>query len=779
MALRPGNRSNAPKPPVVTAMSVLLGREFSWPDLAGRKVLLVALGEGDAGTGALAGHPAVRAAARVDLAELRPPRPSGGEELVRRTSSGRLGLTLEPGLSGELARLEQDFLLFVDLGGPPDLETPRAVLDLLRRSGRDGMLVLVGPGAQGSLEAEALEGVLAALALTENFSGSTSLEALRLRLRRVTGPSVPERVAGFLGNLGAKPGEVDNLGRVRAPAGAFPWLPPDLLARMLVFHPSAPPVLGRDEALALLPSVSEGAHLEAVARAHPEPRVRLQAAAAVSSERVWGALLGGDPDPRLRREAARHVRKIPVLMAAASGDEDAEVRALVRRRLQDQGQLPVTAGERVTRLLLALAPMRGLARRSPRLAGAVVLLGLGALAYGGWLLHGSWKASEAFQTGTRLLEKGDSAGLLWVARAVKGDPSQAAWRETASTLLLGRPSLVFGRPLGGAEHVAVGPDGSTVARASGRTLVLSEPLEMPAPVTDLSFAPDDGTLAVALEVGGVRVLGTGGEARVLPHPAPVTRVRAGAGGRIATVDRDGTFRLWQGDRLLGQAPSRGTVTALDADRGRWGALDEGDVEVRTLGRPEPSTLAHGAQPFRDVRLDPVGERLATLDTRGIAELWEPLTMGWSRRNAGRDATSLEFLPGGREVVVLEGSVARVTRTGGAPRPHLVLLPPGTTRLAFSADGSTVAAWGAEGVHVARSTALVRELDGTPDLDEPPHLLELEAWLYTGRSLGRDGSAGPLGKADLALAWEEWEREGAAHARSCEWPSANLWLLMRR
>lgn len=761
---------------------VLLRHEFAWPDLAGRRVLLVGLGEGDVATGALALHPAIRAAARVEFAELRGPSPQAAEGLtcVRRASTGRLVLIEQDGLAEELATLEHDVLIAVDLGGPTEgVAGVRRVLDLLRRSGREGLYAILGPGAQGAFEAEQLEGILAALALTETYAGASPLEPVRSRLRRATGRSAPERIAAFLGHLGTKPGEVDGLGRVQVPGNGFPRLPQAPLGRMLVFRAAGEPALSREEALALVLRVSDPEAQADIARTHPAPRVRLQAALLAQSDAVWVALLQADPEAGVRREAARQVRRIPALTAAAAGDADAEVRALARRRLLAQKRKRAAAdGDRATQALLALGSMLGPSGRNPALAVALALVMVTALVGGGWLLNGSWRAAEYFANGARLEEGGDPTGLLWYARAVERRPSSAGYREAAARVLLGRPSLAFGRPLGPADHVAVGADGSVVALATGRLLRLDGPVELPSAITDLSFAPDSGVLAVGLQTGGVWVL-SGPASLKLPHPHPVTRVRAGTRGRVATADRKGVFRLWEGDRLLGQGRPRGPIMALDPERGRWGVIREGDVEVWTLGRAEPVLVPRATQPFRSVRLDPAGQRLATLDAAGLAELWEPLTLGWSRRAAGREVSALEFLPDGREVVALEGQTARATRTVGAPRPQVALLPGEVRDLAFSADGSAVAIWGPGGARVARSTALRRHLEALPDLDEPPHLLELEAWIYTGKALGWNGSPEPLGKADLAVAWEEWDREGEAHARECAYPSANLWLLMRR
>lgn len=761
----------------------LLRPEFSWPDLAGRHVLLIGLGEGDVATGALSTHPAIRAATRVEFAELRGPSPqmpppaAEGLTHVRRAASGRLLLIDEPGLAEELATRAPDLLVVADLGGPTDHASVRRVLDILRRTGREGLYVLLGPGAQGALEAEALQGVLAGLVLTEAYAGAAPLEPLRARLRRANGPSLPERVAAFLGNA---PTGIDGLGRVQVPGHGFPWIPAAPLERMLVFRTAGEGVLTREEALSLVLRVTDRETLGEVARRHPSRRVRLQAALGAASDAVWVALLQADPDPGVRREAAKQVRRVPALQAALARDDDAEVRALARSRLRSlqAGSASGRGGDRATRLVLALAPMLGTAERNPALAVTLLLLVLGLLGAGGWLVHGAWRAAEYFETGSRLEEKAAASGLLWYARAVERRPSYGPYREAAARILLGRPSLVFGRPLPEADLVAVSPDGQTVARASGRTLHLAEPREMPAPMTGLCFAPDTGALVVALEASGVRVI-TGEAVQALPHPRPIRLVQAAPGGRVATADAAGVFRLWQGDRLAGQAAARGVIAAVDAERGRWAVVRKGEVEVWTLGRAQPVLLPQAERPFRDVCLEPGGSRLGTLDTSGLAEIWEPLTLGWNRRGAGKEATALEFLPEGREVVALQGGVARVTRTVGAPRPQTALLPPGAREVTFSADGSTVAAWGPEGGRVARSGPLRRPLEPLPDLDEPSHLLDLEARLYTGQALGWDGKPEALGKADLAVAWEEWRREGEAHARECAWPSANLWLLMTR
>lgn len=767
---------------------ILDSKEFAWPDLTGRKVLLIAVGESELAVDALALHPELRKAAKLQPAKLRDASRHSAPALEGfhwiRTQGDHLRLLQHPDLPGELARLEFDVLVAVDLGGPLPPQGPkpeptraiddmRGVMDLLRQSGRQGFYVVVGPGCAGAWEQEILEQLLAALALTIPFAGATPVEPLRRRLRRAAGRTPAERIAAFLGNLATVPAPRDPHGRVQVPAGHFPWLPPEPQERMLVFSCHNGAILARSDAAALLARLSDPQLLGAVACRHSDPGVRLEAARRARRESIWEALLQQDPDLAVRREAVKHLRRPGPLQQAVT-DPDRELSMLARRRLAELGE-QAPGGDLAVRLHMVMDPLVG--GRKPASVGLVGLLLIAVLLFTGWYLHGLQQADGYFEEGRKLEAKGDPAALLWYARAAASRPSHIPFRDATARLLLGQPSLAFGQPLPKAAHVALSADGTQVASATGASLTWrGETRDLGAPITSLSFAPDSGILAVASQDRLVRVL-DGGKTIPLVHGGPVLRVKAGTQGRIATVDAGGTVRFWTGGKLVGEARTPGVVTDLDPDRQRWAVVHQGAGEVWTLGRNRPLPLPKADRPLLAVRLGPGEGVVATLDEAGGARIWEPGALGWRQRIAAREADVVEFAPDGVQILTVHGKEGRFSRTAGAVRTATFLLPDGAREVAFSADGSRLATAG-DVVRVARTAQLRTPEGGLPDLDKPVSLLELEARLYSRCRLDAAGEVQPLSKEALKAGEREWERQAEEHARVCQWPASNLWLLLR-
>jgi WD40 repeat protein len=86
---------------------------------------------------------------------------------------------------------------------------------------------------------------------------------------------------------------------------------------------------------------------------------------------------------------------------------------------------------------------------------------------------------------------------------------------------------------------------------------------------------------------------------------------------------------------------------------------------------------------------------------------------------------------------------------------------------FSPDGSEVLTGSKD--HTARVWSLA------VDRDEPPALFNLEAELLTERQLSPDGVPQSLTADALRDKQAQWNDLAQAHARTCHFPEANLWL----
>jgi WD40 repeat protein len=248
-------------------------------------------------------------------------------------------------------------------------------------------------------------------------------------------------------------------------------------------------------------------------------------------------------------------------------------------------------------------------------------------------------AEDDLDRGLALCEQGEvGRGLLWLARALKGMPADAADLRRAALLNFAAWSDGLGcrleevrphsEPLDG---VACGPDGKTVATASrGRSAVriwgpageLLRTLRAPQGVgLPFAYSPDGRALATSGGNGHVRVwdVCTGRPAgKELRHTSGAHALAFGPEGRTLLVGyADRTARLWKVD----SGEELGHLTA------------------------ESAVVA--------VAVSPDGKFYLTRSERGCAQLWkaEGLAPGGKPQLTVRNAAAAAFRDGGKEVVL--------------------------------------------------------------------------------------------------------------------------------
>jgi WD40 repeat protein len=249
-------------------------------------------------------------------------------------------------------------------------------------------------------------------------------------------------------------------------------------------------------------------------------------------------------------------------------------------------------------------------------------------------------AEDDLDRGLALCEQGEvGRGLLWMARALKHMPAEAADLRRAALLNLAAwsggpgPRLQEVRPHPGPlAAIAYGPDGKTLATANwGRDAV-----KIWAPAGDLlhtlrgpqgaglplAYSPDGRALAAADKFGGgVRVwdVRTGRPAgQVLLHTSAALALAFGPEGRTLLVGyTDGTARLWKTD--TGEEVGRLT--------------DESAIV--------------------SVAVSPDGKFFLTRSERGRARLWGPdrLTAGAKPLLTVQNAAAAAFRANGKEVML--------------------------------------------------------------------------------------------------------------------------------
>jgi WD40 repeat protein/class 3 adenylate cyclase len=237
-------------------------------------------------------------------------------------------------------------------------------------------------------------------------------------------------------------------------------------------------------------------------------------------------------------------------------------------------------------------------------------------------------------------------------------------------------------------------------------------------IPGLVFSPDGARLASPTWDGAVRIwdLATGKTEMVLTgHVWEITDVAFSPdGNRVATVSFDGTARIWDagsGEPLTTFSGHTGEIYAVDfSPDGTRIATAASDATARVWDAATGKhllTLAGHATEIKHVAFTPDGGRLLTASADGTTRLWDVSVAG------GRDwltvpgpylrLGSVSFSPDGSTFAVpnqLSGVAIRDVDTG-AKLISLRGRDAMTTRMAFSPDGSRLAAASGSGAMLSR------------------------------------------------------------------------------
>ncbi|HUJ58022.1 MAG TPA: serine/threonine-protein kinase [Kofleriaceae bacterium] len=257
-------------------------------------------------------------------------------------------------------------------------------------------------------------------------------------------------------------------------------------------------------------------------------------------------------------------------------------------------------------------------------------------------------------------------------RTAPKDPAMTASHADGSTRwTIRRAARALREGVGWVDHVALSPDGRTVACADttgGRVQVWSlagggpRALDVGAgDIEDLAFTRDGGTLVLGDSEGVVHLLevATGRDRALAGHTAPIERVAISPTGlRVASAAADGTVRSWDlaTGAVAATQPTFGVVDALayapDGAHLAFGR-DGGDVEVRT-DPPSSGFIWPRSGPGEVLELAyaPDGETLAVATSEG-AQL-ALASGGPSRTLRANDAIGcLVFAPDGNHVAAVD------------------------------------------------------------------------------------------------------------------------------
>jgi WD40 repeat protein len=220
--------------------------------------------------------------------------------------------------------------------------------------------------------------------------------------------------------------------------------------------------------------------------------------------------------------------------------------------------------------------------------------------------------------------------------------------------------------------LAVRPDGSAVAAASGKQVQLFSldgkevgKVAAPAAVRGLAYSTDSKRLAVACDDG--KALAYDAEGRLmesLPHDGAVHGVAFASEGRTlvsAGADKTARVRLIS---LVWQARAAGPVAqAVNTTRGIYAACGDGNVLLIASadGKAAPAMKAHtGAVLGLSATAD--GTKLATIGADGMARVWE----------AGKPAALKEVkLPAAASAVALSPNATRLAVSVPSGKGHHV------------------------------------------------------------------------------------------------------------
>ncbi|MBI3925210.1 MAG: hypothetical protein HY319_06690 [Armatimonadetes bacterium] len=555
----------------------------------------------------------------------------------------------------------------------------------------------------------------------------------------------------------------------------------------------------------------------------PDPGVRLVALRKLQSKDVLEEIAANDSDENVRGFAASRLRALglvprsrrqvaagdppgavaeAVTDAAVEAEAEAEDERKQRRKSTSRGadynpsagffgrvvgvifrrvrfQLPNPTGPGSSRdgtnledLRRAGAAFRKILMVTAALAVCLVVIG------GAYLHHRDNQAETYLAEGTQRLAKGDPRAVLWFARAVAADPSSRNYRAAAAKGLLLEPSLIFLQQFPGKwKATSVASDGSLLA-VSPEGDVTSLKGRAVAAVRARFAAWDpaqDGILYIGTD--GALYLREDGAVQRFTAPSPLKRAWRGSDGGLLAASDQVLYRASQG-KLIRALEIEGLVADVSADLGRAVSLEE--RQARLWSVKEKSTLrvlpAEPGRRWKQISLLPDGRGVSCIDDSGTATVWEG-GPGWSALKLPEYTVWSRFTPDGKHL--LAGTKDGIGAWDPAGRKTLLRIRTPEPTLAATMDPECrfLAVLSESGIGCGPAGLLALSRQPLPDWDQPPELLELEAQLYSGARLGeKDGETIP---ADiLARLGAEWEESAAHHARECQCPDGNLWILYR-
>ncbi len=403
-----------------------------------------------------------------------------------------------------------------------------------------------------------------------------------------------------------------------------------------------------------------------------------------------------DAEERERRE--RELRQTRALL------EKERENAELARQLADQGQREQAATVR-------LLETKRLALRRQQWLGALLALALiASVGLAAYALRARGSAERARRDAVRSLSLADleqgrglsagghsDRGLAYVARALRGDPDNAAARSRAVSALLyttwplPEADLPHDRPVLWAQFNASGDrivtvsDDRTARVWNGRDgTPIGAPLRHDGRVFLARFNAAGRLLTVA-DDGIARLwdLSTGTVLQAYAHPESGVTWAAfnPVDGRIVTGAADGTVRFWVGGASTPLKAHAGSLTAASFNRAGdllLTASADGTAAIWDVRSARPiSRLAGHTDAVVSAQFSPDGRQVATASRDGSARLWDARTgrplLPPLRHNAV--VWSVQFNPDGSRLLTAsdDGSAlvwdTSTGRTIGNPMVH--------------------------------------------------------------------------------------------------------------